>query len=713
MSRRFGRALPSILLLGLGLFIARGLFTEPSEFRWYTFAASALLVLMLLGTSISRLRRGPEKSLARDAEFSVTLVLVGFAVVSMTGRFESPLYPAVYLTLAALVRFHRPSVALAAVLAALAMEGASFALQVDYRARPDVLVAHLSFFVVFSTLFAVLRRLGAAAAMRRELGAEKAEVRAAYQRARDYGLLASGNLRRLREHRQEEELDALVAADRAVGATRRHLLEVLKQATGARAAVLSWLDEEGRTFRVHDVAAAPGAPRPGDAASGAGVLGSLLKGGGTIVLQDLRSDYLGVAYYEDGGGVTAFLGASVIKDGKTVGALCLDRSDGKPFDEGFRPLLEEAAEQCLRMVEDERSLLTLGREQEELRRFYEASRTLNSALTITDVHQRTCEALERIASPDLLVFTAREERPVRGEGRSVEVRHRVTFARGERIRDLEDLEFDDTGAVGLVCRRGVMFHKNLSVMRRDGAPMGIFGERELRGIDSLLILPLVAQDKVAGTLVVGAREADVFGDEVVRIVAVVANHVAVSLLNAELYARMERMAITDGLTGLYNHRYFQERLDDFIARSERHGQTFSVLLSDIDHFKKVNDTHGHPVGDKVLRRFSQLLDDSARKVDLVSRYGGEEFVLVLDGTEREGAVQFAERVREEIARLVFGGSEGTFSVTVSIGISTYPEDAAEKAELVDRADQALYFSKENGRNRTTTWPQAKANRKTG
>ena len=673
---------------------------------------AALLVLMVVGTSLSRLRRGPEQSLARDAEFSVTLVLVGFALLSMTGGYASPLYPAIYLTLAALVRFHRPAVAVFAVLAAIGVECASYGLQADNRDRPGVLVAHLAYFLVFSTLFALLRRLGAAAASRRERGAEKAEVRGAYQRARDYGLLAGGKVSRLRQHRQVEELDALVAADRAVSATRRHLLELLRQATGARAAVLTWLDEEGRIFRVHEVSAAPRAPRPQDAPSGAGVLGSLHKGGGTIVLQDLRSDSLAVAYYPDGGGVTAFLGAAVTKAGQTVGTLCLDRADGKPFDEGFRPLLEQAASQCLRMVEDERALLTLGREQEELRNFYEASRTLNSALTIDDVHQRTCEALESIASADLLVFTAREERPLRGE-RAVEIRHRVTFARGERVKDLENLGFEDTGAVGLVCRRGVMFHKSLSAMRRDGAPMGVFGERELKGIDSLLILPLVAQDRVAGTLIVGSREAEAFGEEVVRMVAVVANHVAVSLLNAELYARMERMAITDGLTGLYNHRYFQERLDDYIARAERHEQCFSVLLTDIDHFKKVNDTHGHPVGDKVLQRFSQLLDDSARKIDLVARYGGEEFVLVLDGTEREGAVQFADRVREEVSRLVFGGSEQTFSITVSIGISTFPEDAAEKAGLVDRADQALYCSKEGGRNRTTTWLQAKAERKTG
>jgi diguanylate cyclase (GGDEF)-like protein len=181
---------------------------------------------------------------------------------------------------------------------------------------------------------------------------------------------------------------------------------------------------------------------------------------------------------------------------------------------------------------------------------------------------------------------------------------------------------------------------------------------------------------------------------------VIANQVAISMQNARMYELVEEQATTDGLTGLVNHRTFQERFSTMLGRADRHDLAVSLLLTDIDHFKKVNDTYGHPTGDEVLRRVAGILKASARKIDIVARYGGEEFAIVLDGTDREGARQLAERVRAEVEQQSFPSSKGAFKATLSIGVSSYPDDAREKAELISRADQSLYAAKHGGRNRT-------------
>ena len=124
------------------------------------------------------------------------------------------------------------------------------------------------------------------------------------------------------------------------------------------------------------------------------------------------------------------------------------------------------------------------------------------------------------------------------------------------------------------------------------------------------------------------------------------------------------------------------------------------MLTDIDHFKKVNDTYGHPTGDAVLKRVSSILKASARKIDIVARYGGEEFALVLEGTDRAGARRLAERIREEVSSQSFDSSKGPFKATLSLGIAIYPDDGRTKQELIAGADKALYAAKHGGRNRT-------------
>jgi two-component system cell cycle response regulator len=178
----------------------------------------------------------------------------------------------------------------------------------------------------------------------------------------------------------------------------------------------------------------------------------------------------------------------------------------------------------------------------------------------------------------------------------------------------------------------------------------------LRHAQSLLVLPLVRGEQVLGTItLVSARERR-FPRATREMLRVISHQVSVSLQNARMYRAMEERATTDGLTGLTNHRAFRERLGQVHDLAERTGQKFALILTDIDHFKKVNDTYGHPVGDAVLKRVAAVFAGRARKVDVVARYGGEEFVFVLPDTDGEGAELFANKLREEVAAQIMTAS---------------------------------------------------------
>jgi diguanylate cyclase (GGDEF)-like protein len=160
------------------------------------------------------------------------------------------------------------------------------------------------------------------------------------------------------------------------------------------------------------------------------------------------------------------------------------------------------------------------------------------------------------------------------------------------------------------------------------------------------------------------------------------------------------LATTDPLTRVLNRRAFLDRLTAEVDRSRRYDSTLALLLFDVDHFKRINDTVGHLAGDSVLRQMGALLEDAVRKVDIVARYGGEEFVSILPETSLEGAIIFAERLRERIAAQSFDiGNQRLLRLTVSIGIATFPSaGVASTDDLINRADEALYRAKAAGRN---------------
>jgi diguanylate cyclase (GGDEF)-like protein len=172
------------------------------------------------------------------------------------------------------------------------------------------------------------------------------------------------------------------------------------------------------------------------------------------------------------------------------------------------------------------------------------------------------------------------------------------------------------------------------------------------------------------------------------------------VIEISIYERTERSAITDGLTGLYNHTYFLQILRQEVLRCKRHGLKVSLALFDLDDFKKLNDHRGHVEGDRILMKTAALIKDSLREIDVAARYGGEEFAVILPETSGPGAYVVAERVRAHVEQH-FRRRKTASEVTLSGGIATYPEDAANPEDLVGRADEGLYRSKAAGKNRIT------------
>jgi len=172
----------------------------------------------------------------------------------------------------------------------------------------------------------------------------------------------------------------------------------------------------------------------------------------------------------------------------------------------------------------------------------------------------------------------------------------------------------------------------------------------------------------------------------------------------ESHDRLTERANTDGLTDLYNHRYFQERLAKELSRAERYGRPLSIIMLDIDHFKALNDAHGHPVGDVVLQELARVLVASVRDIDVVARYGGEEFAIILPETQASEAMLCAERLRAAVRRHCFVGKGGeTIPVTISLGVAQYPVHSVEREGLIMAADLAMYQAKSLGRNRAVVF----------
>jgi diguanylate cyclase (GGDEF)-like protein len=215
-----------------------------------------------------------------------------------------------------------------------------------------------------------------------------------------------------------------------------------------------------------------------------------------------------------------------------------------------------------------------------------------------------------------------------------------------------------------------------------------------------LYVPLRSREKMLGVLTVDNRTSKrPFTAADVGPLSTLADYGAIAITNGRLYAEVQLQSVTDSLTGIFNRRHFFALAEREFHRASRFGRPLSAIMLDIDHFKQVNDSHGHAVGDQVIVAVAKLCRTSIRAIDILGRYGGEEFVFVLPETDAGGARQLAERLRQRIEAMNFTTQAGTLTCTASLGVSSTALQAADVHALVANADVALYAAKQAGRNR--------------
>ncbi|MGO9210892.1 MAG: diguanylate cyclase [Terriglobales bacterium] len=217
---------------------------------------------------------------------------------------------------------------------------------------------------------------------------------------------------------------------------------------------------------------------------------------------------------------------------------------------------------------------------------------------------------------------------------------------------------------------------------------------------SAVCLPLVSFGQVLGVLALESASCEAFLPADVNALESVSDICATAIQNARHFDRVRQLAYLDGVTGIFNRRYFELRIAEEMARSTRHGLIFSVIMVDIDRFKQLNDEFGHLLGDEVLRQASAILAQQLRKSDVLSRYGGEEFAIITPETGLDSALAVADKLRRVVESWHFPGVARP--VTISAGVAEFPAQGGTRDELVKSADEALYAAKQTGRNRVVT-----------
>ena len=265
---------------------------------------------------------------------------------------------------------------------------------------------------------------------------------------------------------------------------------------------------------------------------------------------------------------------------------------------------------------------------------------------------------------------------------------------------------DPASIVAEACRNGAV--QVLEDSRGIASGLALYGvTRVIRDPGSVAILPLLKDGRVLGALVIEADAPAGLTLEETRPLNVLGAVVAGSLELAWSFQEVDRRARTDALTGLYNRMHFGEQLQRTLAEADRFNQPVSLVLVDIDHFKKVNDTWGHEAGDAVLKHAARILQEGVRSVDVCVRYGGEEIAMLLAQTDSTRAVEVAERLRARIAATVVRHAGAEIAVTASFGVATYPETVKVRDQLFPSADKALYIAKHDGRNCVRAKPATK------
>jgi len=637
-----------------------------------------------------------ERSAVREGrdelELGLLLVLAVHAGVQMTGGLSSHFYPAVFVLVAFLVVYTRQWVSFTLVAATIGIE---FALVVNHGTATDITHAlvHAVFIALFSLINFIFTR-SEVTRIRLRAADKIAQAREQIEDdARAFRLTAAVNAGTVSREDEAERLQRCTVTE--VRRAMYHHINLLKRTLKLHSCMLFWLDDKRTGLKLIECVSDSEDIDRRLYSVKEGILGGIWQSRQSLTLKELRPGYPGITYYQSGGCVTDFLGVPILEGAAARGILCGDRKDGTPFSDDERQIFAQSVESILQNVSNERVFVQLQKAKSEQSKLLRASETLSQALTEKDCMEAALDAASEIAPFDLAAVATMGDkrnqviRLARGEN--------ADALTGEKVSNISGLVASAVKTRHFLPYRGAFEAGQQIVYNRKLQPA-------FEKMKSLLVLPLVFGDAVLGTLTIASQKPGVYTDEVRTTLQVMINQLGTTLQNATMVRQLEELATTDGLTGLPNHRSFQDELSRQIAQSLRFNSETSIILCDVDKFKGVNDTYGHPVGDMVLKALGDTLRRIVvRDTDMPARYGGEEFIIVCGGTGTEGAVQLAERLRQDLEGQVFRTDKGELRCTISMGVATFPAHSQSKEDLIERADLALYAAKEGGRNQVRVW----------
>ncbi len=419
-----------------------------------------------------------------------------------------------------------------------------------------------------------------------------------------------------------------------------------------------------------------------------GVVGWIFKHEKSLNFSSVKGGRRALNYYDQDLPVSSFLGVPVIWRNNVVGVLCVDSLQDNAFNPDSENIIKLAVLQIQETLENVQLLQQTKQQYKEFSALYEGSKKMMMSITLDENLNTFLDIINQITHNDAAIIAIIEE--------TQESKLIIKTYRGI-ADDISGKTVDDNSLM-----KWVLEHKQYLDLRHFSSKQKIkpllSQNIKIPDLQRVIIFPLMFEESILGAFLLGYKNEGP-DDYEKRVIEILSNQASVCISNAFLFEKVKNMATTDGLTGVFNHRHFQEKFTEILLRAERYNEKFSLILIDIDFFKKVNDTYGHQVGDVVLKRVAQILKTVARKVDIVARYGGEEFAIICVNDDKKNASKLAERLRKEIESTTILYEGGKLNVTASLGVASYPEDGKDKISIIEMADRALYRAKHEGRNR--------------
>lgn len=636
-------------------------------------------------------------TIKNDCEFILVLINVLYFLIVSIDLDVFNLEPLLYLFATFALFFMPAKIGIFAIIVIFIQDILIYLLSSRYSLTG--LLNHIVFILLFALLYFMLsyfERVRNRAILNSQIKREVYEYR---EKIKDYRLVGSQNA---------DEIDRdtfLQATVLSIEESLRLEFNIIKNLLNIHTIALFLYDEPKKRLKlVYAVSDTPENIIEEKIDKDSGLFSAVINNKEPIVVNSDDKSIRGQVYYKKAMKIKSFIGANVFEHIREInlprGILIADRMENE-FLEEHKRIFTMLSDFLGSYVQTQRLLHNISIEREQKAKFFEASRRFNDALTLEQVMEAAFHSAKVVSSSvsDIIITLPVEESSNRQKFAFI-------YSSDENIKKYQGkIIKDNSPVIKLVSEHRVKF----PTKDFKGDISSIYGEQyKIDGISSIKVFPLITRgEALIGTFAVCTRDGIVLNEEESYMLEIISNILAISIENGIIVKKINDLATTDGLTGLFNHRVFQEKLDEVIARANRSQLRFSLALTDIDFFKKINDTYGHPTGDKVLKGLSSLLKKMARETDIVARYGGEEFAIIMEGTDELGAFTFAERIRKEVEKLVFDGEEKTFGITISMGIATFFLDTTQKKELIGCADQALYYAKKNGRNQVWNYHKIK------